>query len=36
MKMLSINPDIADIKKVGHDLDPGIGSRLTDEFQNAK
>ena len=36
LEMLSINPDVADIKKVGHDLDPSIGSGLTDMFQNAK
>ena len=36
MEMLSANPDIADIKKVGHDLDPSIGSGLTDMFWNAK
>ena len=36
LEMLSINPDVADIKKVGHDLDPSIGSGLTDMFRNAK
>ena len=36
LEMLSINPDVTDIKKVGHDLDPSIGSGLTDMFQNAK
>ena len=34
--MLSINPDVADIKKVGHDLGPSIGSGLTDVFRNVK
>ena len=36
MEMLLINPDVADIQKVGHDLDPGIDSGLTDVFRNAK
>ena len=36
MEMLSINPDVAEIKKVGHDLDPSIGSGLTDVFRKAK
>ena len=36
LEMLSINPDVTDIKKVGHDLDPSIGSGLTDMFRNAK
>ena len=36
MEMLSINPGVADIKKVGHDLDPSIGSGLTEVFRNAK
>ena len=36
MEMLSINPDVAYIKKVGHDLDSSIGSGLTDVFQNTK
>ena len=36
MEMLSINSDVADITKVGPDLDPSIGSSLTDVFRNAK
>ena len=36
MEMLSINPGVAEIKKVGHDLDPSISSGLTDVFRNAK
>ena len=36
MEMLWINPDVADKKKVGHNLDPSIGSSLTDMLQRAK